>query len=324
MQILRQLALLFAGALASALISLLIFGFDICLIVGLSGVILLLILYGSGVTSKSWHRINLWRRSHSPKIGILSDMGGVLKNREIYTWTNISPEGWRKEIEKLAENEKVKIELINVGRNFDPYTAIVNPYGGVYPERNLKNFETLNKIIEYVTGGGLFVNVADIPSYFAYNQLLRRRLDATPLIYGIKSMPNGRIQIIPVRPFELTPLMEKLGLRVLNIEEKLKPYDWDIKFEDEFKEILNSRICKIKVHRAVVVEKNVKAVVKPFKYRDKEITPFFFAKYGEGDFLISLIFVNCHNENVQSKLRNIIAKLILHYTKRTEKQNDII
>lgn len=316
----KSLALLFAGALASILGTLLFQPplpasyYRIC-----GAIIVILILYGSGAISKMWKSYNLWRRKGNrlivPKLGILDDMKWNPQDKEISTGTNISPEEWKKEIEKLARESKVKIkvELIGIKKNFDPYFGILNPYGSVYPERDIKNSETLNKILTYVSEGGLFINVADIPGYYAYNLLLRRRLDATPPIYGIDRTPNGRIQIIPVRPFELTPFMEKLGLRVLNIE-RTPLFNWNVEFEEKFNSIVN-KIWEdkhhINVHRAVVVERNIEAIIKPKKLNNEHVTPFFFVNYGNGKFLISLVWLDYpQNTKIKKALAEMVIRLM--------------
>jgi hypothetical protein len=315
---LKSLALLFAGALASVIGGLIIWSplpnkylYILCTIV------VILILYGSGAISKMWHSYNLWKRMGNKlaarKVGILSDMGWEIKNKETYTWTDISPGEWKEAIEKQAKENKVKIkvELIDVGKNFDPYIAILNPYGGVYPERDVKNFKTLNKMLNYVNERGLLVNVADIPGYWAYNPLLKRRLDATPPIYGIDRAPDGRISIIPVRPFELTPFMEKLGLRVLNTE-NTELCKWIVEFEDEFDRITEDT-GEIEVHRVVVVERNVQAIMKPKVISQRDVTPLFFVNYGDGKVLISLVFLDREyprNDEMKEILAKVVIKLI--------------
>lgn len=315
---LKSLALLFAGALASVIGGLIIWSplpnkylYILCTIV------VILILYGSGAISKMWHSYNLWKRMGNKlaarKVGILSDMGWEIKNKESYTWTDISPGEWKEAIEKQAKENKVKIkvELIDVGKNFDPYIAILNPYGGVYPERDVKNFKTLNKMLNYVNERGLLVNVADIPGYWAYNPLLKRRLDATPPSYGIDRAPDGRISIIPVRPFELTPFMEKLGLRVLNTE-NTELYKWIVEFEDEFDRITEDT-GEIEVHRVVVVERNVQAIMKPKVISQGDVTPLFFVNYGDGKVLISLVFLDREyprNDEMKEILAKVVIKLI--------------
>ena len=76
----------------------------------------------------------------------------------------------------------------------------------------------MKKIFNYVEEGGVFINVADIPGYFAYNSPLGRKLDTTPPTYFMERRPDGKISISTERVFERTPFLEKLGLQVLNIE----------------------------------------------------------------------------------------------------------
>lgn len=312
----KDLALLIAGALASVIGGLLlkppVCGIYLWI---LGTIVVILILYGSDTISKMYHRYNIWARKGNRlvalKVGILSDMGWDLKNKEIYSWTDISPEEWKKEIEKQANENKVeiKVKLIDVKKNFDSHIVILNPYGGVYPERDVKNYKTLDKIFDYVNEGGIFVNVADMPGYWAYNRLLKRRLDATPPIYDINSTPDGKILINSLRPFQLTPFMEKLGLRVHNIENS-ELFSWDVEFEDKCTRMVKE-MKEMKVHRVVVVERNVDPIVKPKRLGqiDAEVTPLFFVNYGEGRFLISLVFENYSQNN---KMKEVLVDILLH------------
>jgi len=324
-KIYKSLALLFAGALASVLGTLLFLPpLPTIVLIILGAIVIILILYGSGATSKMWKCYNLRRRKGnrlmSPKLGMLNDIEWEPQNKKISTGTNISSKEWKKEIEKLArENRvKIKVELIDIRKNFDPYFAILNPYGGVYPERDIKNSEILNKILTYVSEGGLFVNVADIPGYFAYNPLLRRRLDATPPIYGI-NITGGKISVHPIRPFELTPFMEKLGLQVLNIEGELL-FNWDMEFEEEFNSIVNKikDDKEINAHRAVVCERNVEAIIKPKMLNGTRVTPLFFVNYGNGKFLISLVWLD--NSPKNTKIKKVLAEMVIKLVR--EKRDD--
>jgi len=321
----KQLALLFAGALVSVVGGLLIRPpFPETYLYILLVIVVILILYGSGAISKLWHSYNLWKRRGNklvvPKVGILNDMGWASENAEVRTWTDISPEEWGKEIKKLArENKlKIKVKLINTRKNFDSYIVILNPYGGVYPERDVKNSETLNKILNYVNERGLFVNIADVPGYWAYNLLLKRKLDATPPIYGIDMSSSDKISLIPVRPFELTPFMEKLGLRILNIEKNTNLCDWNVEFEDNFNRIMED-IDDIKVHRVVILERNVEAIIKPKKLGIYETTPLFFLNYGDGKFLISLVFFDNNKYPQNVKMKEILAKIIVELVRAKSK-----
>jgi hypothetical protein len=322
MNIFRSLALLFAGALASVIGGVLFSPpppRKELLILLLSVLVALLVFYGSGAFSKVWHRFNLWRRDKNKflayKIGILTDMEKDTKNSEIFSWTDISPQVWKEELNCHAKGNKIRIKtkLIKVTNNFDSYVAILNPYGGVYPEHDLKNHETLDKIFKYVNNGGLFINVADIPGYWAYDPKLKRRLDATPANYSTVVTPNGILNITS-RDFSRTPFIEKLGLLVYDSKgsglEK-----WSVDFEKEFNRFDKS-IGEITVYRVVEVKSNVQAILKPKQFykpnlfQIEKTTPFLLANYGEGNFLLLLTFFS--NENPRHiVLKEILAKIIV-------------
>jgi hypothetical protein len=296
-------------------------GIYLCILVF---IFILLILFGTGAISIIAQRYYYpWRRrDHKflhPKIGIINVKGSDLESEEIYSCTDIIPEGWKEEIERQSQEDGVSINviLIDVRRSFDSYVAILNPYGGAHPERDVKNNETLNKIFDYVNKGGLFVNVADIPGYWAYNLLLKRRLDATTPIYGVDKAPNGQISITRIRPFELTPFMEKLGLRVLNIENSPLT-NWKVEFEDRFKRIAG-HVDEIKVDRATVVERNVKPIIKPKVDGETALTPFFLGAYGNGEFLISQIFFDNKTRPQNNKMKELVAKVVIELIREKNK-----
>lgn len=317
----KQLSLLLGGVLIGAIIK------SFIPLLPWIGIILLfllavfLILWGADVISKGSHYVKLRTRKKgkSPKVGILN-VGWGSKDK-FSAWTDISPRQWKKELEKQAKKNKVKvrIELVDVKKNFDSYIAILNPYGGAYPESDIKNFETLKKIFDYVKEEGLFINVADIPGYFAYSLLRHRRLDATPPTYGIDRGPKGEIQISEIRPFSLTPFMERLGLRVHKVEIKNNvPHELDVKCNPKFKDKANEikeNMHKIKVHRVVEVkEGNVEPIMTaelPDPTGEKvTVTPFFYAIYGDGRFLISL--VPLRDEYPQTrKMTKILARIVV-------------
>ena len=329
----KYLALVIGGALFGVLTADLVnlvspnqeTSIDPCVLVGLLFLAMFLIGYGQCDYS-IWHEINIKKRKRFLKIGILNDI--PQNEKEGWVHTNVCQKQWKDEIKKQIKKNKRwldfiynqfngKIKLIEVKDNFDSYTAIINPYGGVYPERNLENHETLNKVLDYVAGGGLFINVADIPSYFAYNEKLKRRLEITPPAMWREDEKRGLI--VPVKPFDRTPLLEKAGLRAYRVKNT-----WDIEFEDKYKDFLGLGINGTKVCRVGVVEKNVKPVVKKEERDGEELTPLFFVKYGEGEFLFSLFWIGVkeQEESIKEKLVTALAKLIVHATQsKCDNQN---
>lgn len=142
---------------------------------------------------------------------------------------------------------------------FDPFIAVINPYGGVYPKYELKTFTTMDKLLSYMNEGGLFVNVADIPGYFACTPSIKpwRKIDTAlreaPYAYRVlPNLPNGLI--IPIKRFplfELTPFTRELGVDVYKIED-FPIFNWGVlKFEKESENISSGNI-ELKVHRAAV------------------------------------------------------------------------
>jgi hypothetical protein len=327
--IVKELALLFAGVLAGGLVSLLIQKtvFDIkAVILGVGVLILFLILYGSGATSMIWNGYILWKRRLTPKVGILNDMKWDLKNGEIYTCTDISPEEWEEEIKELARKRKVKIKVnwITSEENFDSYNAIINPYGGVYPEYDLKNFKTMNKILSYINEGGLFVNVADIPCYWACNPSIEpwRRIDT-----ALREAPYAYINkdglVIPIKRFplfELTPFTRELGVDVYIIED-YSNFNWGVlEFEDEYFKKFEVGNLEVKVHRAAEVKDFLDPIVKSQNLeweapKKPKVTPIFFVTYGDGKLLSSLIFENFkdHTEKTRNALKRMLAMLIVDF-----------
>lgn len=307
--ILKGLALLFAGALASIIGGILLTAATsrIWLYASITGVVIL-IFYGSGMISKAWHMYNLKRRKGnwllSAKVGILADIDLGREEWE-NAWSDIKPEEWKKEIEShTRQNLKVKVKLINIKKNLDSYIAVLNPYAGAYTENDPKNSESLSKIFDYVGGGGIFVNVSDIPGYWQYNPKVKRMLDATPPLYGLSPMGLNAI-----RQFELTPFMNRMGLKPYNVEGS-PVHDWKVEFAEGFSG-LSKEEMRLKVQRAIVVEKNVKPVIKPANVEGLgALTPLCLVYYGEGTFIISLPGLNSKRNPENAGLKKLIVQLI--------------
>lgn len=316
----RSLALVVAGALSGYILAASYFSlfFGALLIIGLLIVVVLLLLYGVGIPQTAYHKFLLKNRWKKPlKIGVLNDMKWDTNNKEIWAWSDFSPDIWKNALETYAKSQNVplNVELIDVNKSFGTYTAILNPYGGVYPEQDLKNMTTLEKIICYVREGALFVNIADIPAYWAYNSDLKRKVDTTTTVYGAFASPNG-IQIIGEKPFETAVLMKRLDLRVLGFPQKLP------------QSIPTQTPNGIYTERAAIVESNVTTCLQTSRqpYGDGQMHDFsgmFFVKFGEGDFLFSLLWINAeyHNQQAKEAIRDEICRRTID--KLDERKNNL-
>lgn len=320
----KELVLLITGALISVCIGLFVQVpvFDARAIV-LIVIAILFFLIGTGSIQKIWHWRYIKGRKLAPKVGILNDMNWDSK---IHTGTDISPEEWKNVITELARNIgiTIKVDLITGENYFDKYNAIINPYGGVYPEYDLKNFKTMNKILSYINEEGLFVNVADIPCYWACNPSIKpwRRID-TALREAPYAYKNKDGLVIPIKRFplfELTPFTRELGVDVYIIED-YSNFNWGVlEFADEFFKKFGVGDLEVKVHRAAEVKDFLDPIIKSQNLeweapKKPKVTPIFFVTYGDGKLLSSLIFENFkdHSGKTRNELKRMLAMLIMDF-----------
>ena len=121
------------------------------LILFMSAIILL--LYGFGTIEKaiSETRITIRNsRSFCPKVAIFNGVSQKYNSEIPLVWTDISPEEWKNEIEEIAKErgEKIKVKLVFSVESYDSFNAILNPYGGNYPETSFGNFPVYNRILD--------------------------------------------------------------------------------------------------------------------------------------------------------------------------------
>jgi len=315
----RQLALIFGSVFFGFFLSLLIQN-PICDLkkVFLIVLVFLLFLAGMGLISKGWHWVNIGRRKTDFRVAILNDIGN---DKELYTGTDIDPQEWKEEIDKFVKNKEMEIEvdLISAKNYFDKYNAIINPYGGVYPEYDLRTFKTMDKIIKYIREGGLFVNVAEIPCYFACDPSIKpwRKIESAlrDAPYAYQKHKDGLI--IPIKRytlFALTPFTKELGVDIYKVED-YPISNWSVlEFDDEFEGKFEDIDINVKVHRVAIVKGHLHPIIKPKeeKFLPQEMmTPLFFVKYGDGKLLSSLIFENKQERRSQMELKKLLAKLVI-------------
>ena len=93
------------------------------------------------------------------------------------SWVDLS----LKKLEKILQDNDIKCRISKTEGAFKEYPVIINPYGGSYPELDFSALQSLRNMIQYVRNGGVYINIADIPFYYAYDESLKRRIDTTPL-----------------------------------------------------------------------------------------------------------------------------------------------
>jgi len=287
-------------------------------------IMIVCLLFGVGVLQSRYHLHVLRRRRKEPfRIGILSDMGEFVPGAEYYVWTDVGLDTWKTTIEIAAKAMGVRMEAVflRATDHFDRYSAILNPFGGAYPEVDLSTLKTLSSILGYAREGGLFVNVADIPTYWAYSPLLKRRIDNTPSI-DIPINRDGNIVVIPFRPFGRTPLMRELGLEGVNTETIGK-------IHQRLDSIMPSPQSVFTASRVVMLESNVETCIPSVELKignagSRQASSIVRVKYGDGHFLLSLAWITDESQSDATKdlLRDAIAKLTLETLVRQEQESN--
>lgn len=90
-----------------------------------------------------------------------------------YPFSEFKIEDWEKRFSQAVEVEKRKfaVERIPLSRVGSEYAVIVNPFGEAYPEKDVKSRFAFNHLKNYVEDGGVLVNVAGFPFFWAWDVL---------------------------------------------------------------------------------------------------------------------------------------------------------
>jgi len=208
-----------------------------------------------------------------------------------------------------GNSRKLKVKKINLQANLNWYNVVLNPYGGVYPESNTVKLVNLEKVFSFVSEGGLFVNVSDVPGYWMYNTHLGTIVDATPSTYGVLQH-NGELQLIPIRPFEKTPFMEKLSVRVINSGSQTDSH-WKYRCVNDY--LAEDEIPLHSAERLAIVEKNIQPIILiEMEGSHDKYSPLFYVPYGKGKFLFNLYYLDRkypQNMILVDKLIRIVQQL---------------
>lgn len=290
-QMLQGLALLLAGAILGVV------GPDLLALLpwprgrilgGLTVLAAGLILWGSGSSHAMLATLRLGLRRHRvrpPLIGVLSALSSGDKTPIQGVNTGIPPSEWVEEIRKAcaARQVKVRVRLVLAKAIHDGYAAIVNPFGATYPESNFDRYPVYETLLRFIRRGGLFVNVADLPTYFAFNPLLGRSIDRTPAIYATDGGER--------RLFARVPLLEALAVRVWNCE-ALGPPVVSFRLDPNFASCGPPQLPLVATRLALATPgDNLGPVLDPATVGGQLSTPLWMCKYGDGQVLASLSFL---------------------------------
>jgi len=87
-----------------------------------------------------------------------------------YPFTKASNDFWKKKIESLDKSlGKFDVVSTNIENISEEFAIVLNPFGEEYPEINRKNKTSFNVIKNFIEDGGIYVNTAGFPFFYAWD-----------------------------------------------------------------------------------------------------------------------------------------------------------
>lgn len=87
-----------------------------------------------------------------------------------YPFTNEAKDFWKNKIlSQSTETERFEIIETNITNISEEFAIVINPFGEIYPEINLKSKIAFNVIKNFIEEGGIYVNTAGFPFFYAWN-----------------------------------------------------------------------------------------------------------------------------------------------------------
>lgn len=224
----------------------------------------ILFLFGSGVLGFVYNIWILANRKWNTWLKKICIYGLYeIEDKKTSSWVYVP----LKQIEELLKKTKIRYYRSKTERKIFKFPVVVNPYGGVYPENNIASFESLNKIFDYVKRGGIYVNIADIPFYYAFDPQLKNKICTTPFADPF-SLSRSFFQCI---------LMRKLHTLVVNSE----------KMDNG-----TERIILLGTNSKNFFDKKFPLEIEG---RRGDFSPFLAISYGKGYFVFSTFKINSQN-----------------------------
>jgi len=125
---------------------------------------------------KLLHLVEIKQKFGLPrKLGILDgyvdEQDFSEKPCEKYPFAEFKIEDWKKRFSQISDSGRCKyeIEKIPISEVGNEYALIINPFGEAYPEKDLKRRFAFNHLKNYIEDGGVLVNVAGFPFFYAWD-----------------------------------------------------------------------------------------------------------------------------------------------------------
>ena len=115
-----------------------------------------------------------WDISRPIKLGILNGYvhdPSTEKPCSEYVWSFSKANFWKRYFSGLKRNAHQKYDVIEISASQidERFPIVLNPFGEVYPEFSIENKEVYNRIKLFINNGGVFVNTAGFPFFYAWD-----------------------------------------------------------------------------------------------------------------------------------------------------------
>lgn len=157
------------------------------------------------------------RRFQSPKVAVLN--GYVSGNQNEVAcemlFTRFGPQDWQDMLAtQTFDGQRWSSDLIPLNRISKRFTVVINPFGEYFPESDLITFSGFRKIVEYIRSGGIFVNVAGVGFYWAWDVNSGRRYPTSKDMsaFAETTVDNQKL-ILPAFPRGRVPSITDTKLR---------------------------------------------------------------------------------------------------------------
>jgi len=312
----------------------------------------LAVLYAAGLIEEVLTRpVLLQYGKIFPTIAVVSDLDWKEKGTYVWSWEKMSPDEWKFKIASSANKSRanLKVKPIKITRRrtrwfLDRYVIIVNPYGAVYPELDIKELTIWSRIRDYVFHGGMFASVADIPFFYAYDPRRKIRYDTGKKVHEyvpstvIPEVKDNKLTLIRIQegfrsyiPFSETPFALEVKVGIFNTEKAPDMANRLLSLKSDFR---LGELRPVTINRALgtsTVDEygvrheidHVRSIVEEVRLNLDMVSPICFIYFGRGKFLVSLLFLG---ENVQSEvacedITNLLCNLFL---KEAEERSRIL
>lgn len=235
-----------------------------------------------------------------PKIGILSGniVGPVREYKCQRAHTKITSTIWFSKLDESLKSIKLKrLRMIPTSEIDDSFSIIINPFGDIFPEENLKLHTTFYKICDYIKNGGIFVCTGGA---FWLHQNTQTSASAEWVIVKTKDDKQSLIDSLLFQEFGIIPTgdgFDQSGNLIFQ-----EPHEVEIYQNEKDKKIvgdLTTITKKIKRFRATTPSSS--DYIPLLRQKDNESLPFIARRYGEGYLLHAGIFIDS-DSSVEFKL----------------------